>query len=71
MSKNKGRQGGTAGNNLDGDGNPIAKSSRSRHNKHQHKMYNKRKKAKKAQQAKQTPANKTPAAAATPVKAGQ
>ena len=70
VSQNKGRQGSAAGNN-DGDGNPMAKSSRSRHNKRQCKMYNKRKEAKKAQQAKKTAANKASAAAATPVKAGQ
>ena len=49
VSQNKGRQGGAARNNLDGDGNPMAKSSRSRHNKRQREMYNKQKKAKKAQ----------------------
>ena len=70
VSQNKGCQGGAA-RNIDGDGNPMAKSSRSRHNKCQHEMYNKRKKAKKVQQAKQTAANKAPATAATLPKAGQ
>ena len=69
VSQNRGRQGGAARNNLDKDGNPIAKSSRSRHNKRQCEMYNKQKKAKKVQQVKQTPQNKAPAAAATPAKA--
>ena len=38
VSQNKSRQGSAAGN-VDGDRNPMAKSSRSRHNKRQHEMY--------------------------------